>query len=105
MTADAFIKIINEQPKGAVLMMTGDDGVASLYVKENEAIDVADIKKYGTEEVDHVLISRGFILNKKTGKRDIPVKTYRSLTTVRDIMVLENIKDKKNIDIHDLYSI
>ena len=105
MTADAFIKIINEQPKGAVIMMVGDDGVPSLYVKENEAIDVADIKKYGTEEADHVLISRGFILNKKTGKRDIPVKTYRSLTTVREIMVLENIKDKKNIDIHDLYSI
>ena len=105
MTADAFIKIINEQPKGAVLMMTGDDGVASLYVKENEELKVEDIKRYGNEDYDHVLITHGFIMNKKTGKRDIPVKIYRSLTTIRDIMVLENIKDKKNIDTEDLYSI
>ena len=117
MTAEAFIKILNEQPKGAVLMVTGDDGVASMYIKPDEEIreviqdfiseeiKLEDIKTYGSEEYDHVLVTHGFILNKKTGKRDIPVKVYRSLTTIRDIMVLENIKDKKNINIEDLYVI
>ena len=105
MTAEAFIKILNEQPKGGVLMITGDDGVASMYIKPDEEIKLEDIKTYGSEEYDHVLVTHGFILNKKTGKRDIPVKVYRSLTTIRDIMVLENIKDKKNINIEDLYVI
>ena len=105
MTAEAFIKILNEQPKGAVLMVTGDDGVASMYIKPDEEIKLEDIKTYGSEEYDHVLVTHGFILNKKTGKRDIPVKVYRSLTTIRDIMVLETIKDKKNINIEDLYVI
>lgn len=110
MTADAFIKIIKEQPRGTVLMITGDDGIATFYTKENEEIKIEDIKKYGTDEYDHVLVTRGFITSKpekngKGGKRDIPVKVYRSLTTIRDIMVLENPKDKARIDLEDLHSI
>ena len=110
MTADAFIKIIKEQPKGTVLMITGDDGIGTFYTKESEDIDIADIKKYGTDEYDHVLVTRGFITSKsekngRGGKRDIPVKVYRSLTTIRNSMVLENPEDKKRIDLEDLHSI
>lgn len=96
----AAIKAIMAKHNARSVIAIGFDNDKSVYYTNDDILSDKVLMTLGDEEV---IATQSYIQNKKTGKYDIPVTVYKPVVNIQSVIVLDNVKDRANIKVRDLY--
>ena len=96
----AAIKAIMAKHNARSVIAIGFDNDKSVYYTNDDILSDKVLMTLGDEEV---IATQSYIQNKKTGKYDIPVTVYKPVDNIQSVIVLDNVKDRANIKVRDLY--
>lgn len=96
----AAIKAIMAKHNARSVIAIGFDNDKSVYYTGDDILSDKVLLNMGGEEM---IATPSFIQNKKTGKYDIPVTVYKPVNNIQSVIVLDDVKDRVNIKVRDLY--
>lgn len=98
MTKAGIKQIIQKHGTAAFVVIGFDNDKATYYLENN----YADDSMFATFDGTECVVAHSFILNKDTGRYDIPVTTYKPIEFIQTIIVLDKADDRRHIHVGDL---